>query len=87
MKFQGGVIPKYLANRIAEAFIHSQLDTEDNEYIFLQDICKHWKDGLGVVKDDMFVQLQKLVQGLYIELQKAGSYLCNGRMDPHSEFF
>ena len=34
----------------------SQVGTEGNEYILLQEICNHWKDGLAVAKDDMFVQ-------------------------------
>ena len=36
--------------------IYSQVDTEGNEYILHQEICNHWKDGLAVAKDDMFVQ-------------------------------
>ena len=36
--------------------VYSQVDTEGNEYILLQEICDHWKDGLAVAKDDMFVQ-------------------------------
>ena len=36
--------------------VYSKVDTEGNEFILLQEICNHWKDGLAVVKDDMFVQ-------------------------------
>ena len=32
------------------------VDTEGNEYILLQEICNHQKDGLAVAKDDKFVQ-------------------------------
>ena len=58
VEFQDGYIQEYLANTIAENkyLIYSQVDTEDNEYILLQEICDHWKDGLAVAKDDMFVQ-------------------------------
>ena len=36
--------------------MYSQVDTEGDEFILLQKICNHWKDGLAVAKDDMFVQ-------------------------------
>ena len=36
--------------------IYSQVDTEGNEFILLQEICNHQKDGLAVAKDNMFVQ-------------------------------
>ena len=35
--------------------MYSQVDTEGNEFILLQEICDHWKDGLAVAKDNMFV--------------------------------
>ena len=35
--------------------VYSQVDTDGNKYILLQEICDHQKDGLAVAKDDMFV--------------------------------
>ena len=36
--------------------VYSQVDTEGNEFILLQEICNHQMDGLAVSKDDMFAQ-------------------------------
>ena len=45
-----------LLTQLLKMYMYSQVDTEGNEYILLQEICNHWKDGLAVAKDDLFVQ-------------------------------
>ena len=45
-----------LPTQLLKIFVHSQVDTEGDEYILLQEICNPQKDGLAVAKDDMFVQ-------------------------------
>ena len=45
-----------LLTQLLKISLYSQVDTEGNEYILLQKIFNHWKDGLAVGKDDMFVQ-------------------------------
>ena len=45
-----------LLTQLLKIFVYSQVDTEGNEYILLQEICDHQKDGLAVARDDMFVQ-------------------------------
>ena len=45
-----------LLTQLLKISVYSQVDTEGNEFILLQEICNHRKDGLAVAKDDMFVQ-------------------------------
>ena len=48
-----------LLTQLLIIFVYSQVDTEGNKFILLQEICNHWKDGLAVANDFMFVQHSK----------------------------
>ena len=45
-----------LLTQLLKKFVFSQVDTEGYEYILLQEIYDHQKDGLAVAKDGMLVQ-------------------------------
>ena len=45
-----------LLTQLLKICVYSQVDTEGNEFILLQEICNHQKDELAVAKDNMFVQ-------------------------------
>lgn len=51
VELKNGYIQEYLASTIADNFC-AHVDTESNEYVLLQDICDHCKDGLARLRQD-----------------------------------
>jgi hypothetical protein len=51
VEFKDGMIESYAANQIAEA-VYAQVDSEGNQYLFIDEILDHWKMGDAVLGDD-----------------------------------
>ena len=79
VKFQDGYIQEYPASIIAENILE-QVDTEGNEYILLQFICDHQKDGSAIAKHDMIVERTKCVQNLSIEELQRLATACKSKV-------
>jgi hypothetical protein len=55
VEFPDGSTEIYMANTIAEN-MYAQVDDEGHEFLFMQEIADHKKDGSAVSRDDMFVR-------------------------------
>mgnify|MGYP006147634765 CR=1 FL=1 len=55
MEFPDGSHAEYSANIMAQN-MHSQCDTEGNQYLLLKSIVGHEKDDTAVSRDDMYIQ-------------------------------
>jgi Reverse transcriptase (RNA-dependent DNA polymerase) len=55
VEFQDGTVQEYAANLIAEA-IFAQVDDEGKQFVLIDSIIDHAKDGTAVSRDDMYVE-------------------------------
>ena len=71
VEFPDGQVNEYTANTIAEN-MYSQCDAEGNQYLLLEAIVDHRKDGHAVEKADMYIkagsnrQLRKTTKGWFL---------------------
>ncbi|MGH7974682.1 MAG: reverse transcriptase domain-containing protein, partial [bacterium] len=54
VEFPDGNVQEYAANVVAES-LYAQVDDEGNQYMIMQEIIDHKKDGTAVSKDDMWI--------------------------------
>jgi len=54
VKFLDGHVEEFVANVIAES-LYSQTDDEKNQYLIMQEITDHHKDGSALGHDDMWI--------------------------------
>jgi Reverse transcriptase (RNA-dependent DNA polymerase) len=57
VEFEDGTVESYAANQIAEA-IYSQVDTEGNQYLLIDEVIDHKKLGDALSGDDAYVEIK-----------------------------
>ena len=67
VQFPDGHVEEFAANEIAES-LYSQIDGEGNQYLIMQEITDHHKDGSALGHDDIWIahSLNKQMQTFYI---------------------